>query len=628
MTDAPAAEPTQHQFQAEIQQLLHILVHALYTERDIFLRELISNASDALNRAQFESLTNRDMRDQDAELAIRITVDEAAGTLTISDSGIGMTRDELMNNLGVIARSGAKAFIEAVKDAPDAQAAKEVIGQFGVGFYSVFMVADRVRVVTLSGKPDAPAWAWEAEGGTSYKITPAEREHRGTDITVFLKDDAKEFLQPWKVKDIVRTYSNTISFPIYVGDEEEPTNERTALWRQDPKEISDKQYEDFYRMLTYDFTGAQKHIHIRADVPLQFYALLFIPSSNQPPMFTQRKQPGLKLYARKVLIQEYTTDLLPDYLQFVQGVVDSEDLPLNVSRETVRADQLMGQLKRAITKRVLSEFRKTLNSDREAYVKLFEEFGRFLKQGVALSPEDKEDLLGLLLFPTTHDESKAPTTLREYADRLAENQDDIYYIVADDFHSARRSPHLEPFKRRGIEVLLMTDAVDPILLTALTEFSNHKLRAVDDASIDLSNVGKAPEDETPEAEPVAEADFETVRAKFESLLGERVKGVRASTTLVGSPARLVSADEGADSQMFRVNRLLSRDYELPVKTLELNPRHPLMHNLARRITQGENEITELLMEQVFETALLQDGIHPDPASMAERLHKLMQKATD
>lgn len=626
MNDAQASATT-HNFQAEIQQLLHILVHALYTERDIFLRELISNASDALNRAQFEALTNRDMRDQDAELAIRITMDDDAGTLTISDTGIGMTRDDLMNNLGIIAKSGARSFIDALKSAPNSEAAKDVIGQFGVGFYSVFMVADKVRVRTQSYDPNEPSWVWEAEGGTSYSISEGDREQRGTDITVYLKDDAKEFLQLWKVKDIIRTYSNTISFPIYVGEETDPTNERTAIWRKDPKEIDAKEYDDFYRMLTFDFNGAQKHVHIRADVPLQFYALLYVPGSNQPPMFTQRKQPGIKLYARKVLIQDYCTDLLPDYLSFMHGVVDSEDLPLNVSRETVRADALMAQLKKAITKRVLSDFRKLLNSDREAYIKLFEEFGRFLKQGVAIVPEDKDDLLGLLLFPTTHDESKAPTTLKEYVERMVSNQQEIYYIVADDFHSARRSPHLEPFARRGIEVLILADAVDPILLTALTEFGGQKLRSVDDAGLDLTDVGEAKEDETPESEPVPEADFETVRTRFETLLGERVKGVRASKSLVGSAARLVSEDETGEGQMFRVNRLLAREYQLPVKTLEINPRHPLIHNLARQITAGQEEVTDLVMEQVFETALLQDGIHPDPASMAERLTRLMQLAT-
>ncbi|MBK9123871.1 MAG: molecular chaperone HtpG [Chloroflexi bacterium] len=313
MTDVPA-EQTTFNFQAEIQQLLHILVHALYTERDIFLRELISNASDALNRAQFESLTNRDMRDQDAELAIRITVDDDARTVTISDTGIGMTRDDLINNLGVIARSGARAFIDALKDAKDAETAKSVIGQFGVGFYSVFMVADKVRVVTQSHKADEPAWAWEAEGGTNFTIAPAERAQRGTDVIVTLKDDADDFLQTWKLKDVIRTYSDTISFPVYVGEDAEPTNQRIAIWRQDPKEIEASKYDEFYRSMTFDFNGSQKVIHMRADVPLQFYALLFVPSSNQPPMFSPRKQVGLKLYARKVLIQDYCTDLLPDYL--------------------------------------------------------------------------------------------------------------------------------------------------------------------------------------------------------------------------------------------------------------------------------------------------------------------------
>ncbi|MBW7879657.1 MAG: molecular chaperone HtpG [Anaerolineae bacterium] len=627
MTDT-AAEQTTYDFQAEIQQLLHILVHALYTERDIFLRELISNASDALSRAQFEALTNRDMRDQDAELAIRITVDDDARTVTISDSGIGMTRDDLINNLGVIARSGARAFIDALKDAKDAETAKNVIGQFGVGFYSVFMVADKVRVVTQSYKSDEPAWAWEAEGGTNFTITPAERAHRGTDVIVTLKDDADDFLQTWKLKDIIRTYSDTISFPIYVGEDAEPTNQRIAIWRQDPKEIEESKYDEFYRSMTFDFNGAQKVIHMRADVPLQFYALLFVPSSNQPPMFSPRKQVGLKLYARKVLIQDYCTDLLPDYLSFLHGVVDSEDIPLSVSRETVRANVLMGQLKKAITRRVLGDFKKMVTSDREAWIKLYEQFGRFLKQGVALSPEDKDDLLPLLLFPTTHDDSKEPTTLTEYAGRMVENQTEIYYIVADDFHSARRSPHLEPFNKRGIEVLLLSDPVDPILLTNLSEFEGKKLRSVDDADLDLSDVGTPAEDEEAAPEPVAEADFETVRARFADLLGERVKGVRASKALAGAPARLVSDDTGADAQMFRVNRLLSRDYSLPVKTLELNPRHPLIHNLAHRIAAGGDEVVDLVIEQVFETALLQDGIHPDPASMADRLTKLMQKATE
>lgn len=627
MTDQ-TTEATTYSFQAEIQQVLHILVHSLYTERDIFLRELISNASDALSRAQFQALTDHNMRDADAALDIHIRMDEAAGTLTISDSGIGMTRDDLINNLGTIAKSGARAFIEAMKANQNKEVAQNVIGQFGVGFYSAFMAADKVRVVSQSHKPDEPAWAWECDGGADYTITPAERAHRGTDVIVTLKTEAREMLQSWKIKDIIRKHSDYISFPIFVGDEETATNQQTALWRQDPKTVEDKAYNDFYKTLTFDFTDPLKRIHVRAEMPLEFYLLLYVPTSNQPSMFSQRKQPGLKLYARKVLIQEYCTDLLPDYLSFIQGVVDSEDLPLNVSRENVRADALMAQLKKTVTKRVLSEFKKMVENEREDYLKLYEQFGRFIKQGVALSPQDKDDLLPLLFFPTTHNDSQEPASLYDYVGRMVNNQKDIYYIVADDIHSARRSPHLDAFKQRGIEVLLFTDPVDPILLTGLDSFQDHKLQSVDDADIDLSEVGTLKEDsEEAKQEPVGAADFDTVRLHFEGLLGERVKGVRASKTLVGSPARLVSDEADAQGQMFRVNRLLQRDYELPVKTLELNPRHPLIHNLSRMLGAGGGSLADLVVEQVFETAQLQDGIHPDPASMAERITKLMEAAT-
>jgi len=628
MTDQ-SSEATTYSFQAEIQQVLHILVHSLYTDRDIFLRELISNASDALSRAQFQALTDHNMYDPDAALDIRITADEVAGTLTITDSGIGMTRDEMINNLGVIAKSGARAFIEAMQAAQNKDAAQNMIGQFGVGFYSAFMVADNVRVVSRSHNVDEPAWAWDCDGGADYTITPAQREHRGTDVIVTLKTEAREMLQTWKIKDIIRKHSDYISFPIFVTPEDTPTNQQTALWRQDPKTVEDKQYVDFYKTLTFDFNDPLKRIHVRAEMPLEFYLLLYVPGSNQPSMFAQRKQPGLKLYARKVLIQDYCTDLLPDYLSFITGVVDSEDLPLNVSRENVRADALMAQLKKTITKRVLTELKKMVDNERETYLKLYEQFGRFIKQGVALSPQDKDDLLPLLFFPTTHDDSQEPATLHDYVGRMAENQRDIYYIVADDIHSARRSPHLDAFKQRGIEVLLFTDTVDPILLTGLDAFQDKKLQSVDDADIDLSEVGTLQEEaEDAKTTPVAEADFEAVRAHFEGLLGERVKGVRVSKTLVGSPARLVSSDEpDAQGQMFRVNRLLQRDYELPVKMLELNPRHPLMHNLSRMLGEGGGYLADLVVDQVFETALLQDGIHPDPASMAERITKLMEAAT-
>ncbi len=616
----------QYTFQTEVQQVLDILIHSLYTEREIFLRELISNASDALNRLQFEMLTNHDVLAPDAELRIDIRVDEAAGTLTVSDTGVGMTREEMIENLGTIAHSGARAFLEAVKEAQDKGVAQDVIGQFGVGFYAVFMVADRVRVVSRSFRKDAEAVAWESDGGTTYTIEPAEREHRGTDIIIYLKDDAKEFLQTHRLREVIRRHSDYISFPIYVGDDEEPTNRRQALWRQSPSEVEEKQYQDFYRMMTMDFEGPFHTIHMRADVPLQFYALLFFPSSPEPNIFSPRKEPGLMLYARKVLIQEYSRDLLPEYLSWVQGVVDSEDIPLNVSRESVQANRIIAKLRQTLKNKVLSELKRLAKNERETYLKIYHQFHRYLKQGLVAAPEDRDDLQELLLFTSSQSEGEqAYSTLAEYVDRMAQGQEDIYYLIADDYAAAARSPHLEAFRRRGIEVLFFTDPIDSIIPVQLPEYHGHKLRAADEADIDLSEIGELQEDDSA-AEPLADEAFEQVRARFEAVLGERVKGVKASQTLVGSPARLVNED-GAQGQMFRLNRLLNRDYELPVKTLELNPRHPLLHNLSARIAQGDDALVDAVIEQIFETALLQDGIHPDPASMAERLTMLMEAAT-
>jgi molecular chaperone HtpG len=618
-------------FQAEIQQLLDILVHSLYTEREIFLRELISNASDALNRVQFELLTNRDILDADAELAIEVKADEAAGTLTISDTGIGMTRDDMMNNLGTIARSGAKAFLNALKESKNgaASAAQEVIGQFGVGFYSVFMVADRVRVVSRSYKPGEGAWAWESNGGATYTLEPAEREARGTDVIVYLKEDAKEFLTEWKLKDIIRRHSDYIAFPIYVGDSEEATNKQTAIWRQDPKEVTQEQYDDFYKMLTLDWEQPLHHIHMRADVPLQFYALLYIPASAERNMLSPRKEPGLKLYARKVLIQEYSKDLLPEYLQFVQGVVDSEDLPLNVSRESVQANKLMVNLKKTITSKVLSELKRMASKDREKYLKVFQAFGRFIKQGITINPVDRSDIEPLLLFNTSRGASPDEYfTLDEYLERLAQNQEDIYYVLAEDYHSAARSPHLDAFKSRGIEVLYLTDPVDPILLMGLSDYKSHRLRNVDEADIDLSSIGEVKADETPARDQLADESFDAVQKRFADVLGERVREVRGGKALTNSPARLVSDEAAPNRNMYRINRLLDKDYELPVKILEINPRHPLIHNLSGMLAGSpDNPLINMVVEQVFETALLQDGIHPDPASMADRLTKLMEAAT-
>ena len=580
---------------------------------------------------QFEQLTNQDVVDPDSELKIHITTDEEAGTLTISDTGVGMTQADMEENLGIIAHSGAKAFIEAMKESKNGASAQDVIGQFGVGFYSVFMVADRVRVVSRSYDPEVKAFAWESAGDETYTLEETERAGRGTDIIITLKEDAKDFLQAWQLKDIIRRHSDYIAFPIYVADDEEPTNKQTAIWRQQPSEISDEQYDDFYKMLTMDFEGPKHRIHVRADVPLQFYSLLYAPNSAEQNMFSPRKEPGLKLYARKVLIQEYSTDLLPEYLQFMQGVVDSEDLPLSVSRENVQATRVIANLKKTLTSRVLNDFKRMAKNDTEKFLGIYEAFGRFFKQGLVVSVEDKNDLENLLFFNTSHDDNPENWhTLQDYVDRMAESQSDIYYIIGEDFHSARRSPHLDAFRQRDIEVLYFTDPIDSFMVVGLTDYDGHTLRNVDEADIDLSEVGEAKSDEdaTTKHEPLAEGEFGAVQARFKTVLGGRVQDVRQSKTLTGSAARLVSDDSSSQRNMFRINRLLDKEYELPVKTLELNPRHPLVHNLSQMIDhETENTMVDVVIDQLFETALLQDGIHPDPAAMADRLLVLMEAAT-
>jgi molecular chaperone HtpG len=507
----------QHAFKAEIQQLLDILIHSLYTDRDIFLRELISNASDALSRLQFEQLTNAAIADPDVSLYIEIKPDDAAGTLTISDTGLGMTRDELIQNLGVIAHSGAKAFIQAMRERKDANAS-DVIGQFGVGFYSAFMVADKIRVVSRSYRPDESACAWESTGGDTYTVEPAERETRGTDIILTLKDDAKEYLQPWKLREIIRRHSDYIAFPIHVGDDEQPANKQIALWRQEAKEISDEQYNDFYKMLTFDFEAPAHRIHMRADVPLQFYALLYIPGSSERSLLMQR-EPGLKLYARKVLIEERSTELLPEYLQFVQGVVDSEDLPLAVSRESVQSTRVIANLKKTLTSKVLSELKRLMKSKPEAYRAIFTHFGRLIKQGLVASPADSADILPLLIFRSTRTGADEWVTLGEYVGRAARGQKEIYYVLADDENAASRSPHLDPFRQRGIEVLYFVDPVDPFMLMGLTEYEGFKVRSVDEADIDLESVGELTEASEDAREPVAEETFAALRERFRQRLG-------------------------------------------------------------------------------------------------------------
>lgn len=619
-------QPQSLEFRAEVQQLLHILAHSLYTDREIFMREIVSNASDALNRVQFELLTNRDVVDPKAELAIHLSFDSEANTLTIADSGIGMNRQELIENLGTIAQSGAKAFLESLEAE---QRPTDVIGQFGVGFYSVFMVADEVRVTSRSYRPEDEAWTWISSGDNTFSVQPADKSGRGTTVEIKLKEDASEFTQAYRLEQIIKKHSDFVAFPIYLvtekdGEiEERIINQQTAIWRQLPQNVEDEQYADFYRQLTLDFEEPLMQVHMVTDAPVQTFAILYVPSGTNRSFMNPRTDHGLKLYSRKVLIQEYNKDLLPSYLRFVEGVVDSEDLPLNVSRESVQVNRMINRIGRVLQRRLLGELEDLAEENPQDYNRFWDQFGVFIKEGIATDPTDQDDLISLLRFHSSHAPDEL-VALSDYVERMAENQETIYYILGQDLKSVANSPHLDYFKAHDIEVLYLVDPVDSFLVLNLKEFEDKPLKNVDDAELDLPA-----ETETEEEETLEQDEFEKLTKRFKQVLGDEVVDVRASKVLTDSPCRLVSAGDDPIRDLQRVRHLLDQEFETPKKILEINRRHPLIRNLAHLVADRPDEdLIDPAIEQLYENALLIEGLHPNPSEMVARVQRLMERATE
>ncbi len=613
--------PTPVAFKAEVRQLLDILAHSLYTDREIFLRELISNASDALHRVQFEMLTNQDVRDPDAELAIYIDADNDAKTITITDTGIGMTRDDMVENLGTIAQSGARAFLKRVSES-EQKSGSEIIGQFGVGFYSVFMVADKVAVISRSYQPDADAVQWEATGGDTYTIQTAEREQRGTTIIIYLKDDASEFANTWRLEQIIKRHSDFIDSPIYMGsgEEQRQVNQQKPLWRRTPRDVPAEDYNNFYKQLTMDMEDPLWHIHLSTDAPLDLHTVLFLPSRRERGLLERRVEGKIKLYSRKVLIQEENKDLLPHYFRFIEGVVDSEDIPLNISRETVQSNAVMQRLKKTITSRVFRELNDLIEKEPEKYAKFWEEFGPFLKEGLATDFEGRDELLKLLRFNTTHNPEEL-SSLADYKSRMNDDQEEIYYVLAADREAALRSPHLDPLSARGLEVLLLTDVMDSFMLTNLREYEGKKLRNIDDANLELPG-------ETDQGEDmVSDEEFAQLSERIKAVLGDRITEVRASKVLRDSAARLVSAEDAPGREMHRIQQLLGQEVSMSPRMLELNRAHPLVAQLARRTTaNADDPVTAAIAEQLYDNALLLEGLHQNPTAMVSRIQALMEAA--
>ena len=619
-------------FQTEARQLLHLMIHSLYSNREIFLRELISNASDAIDKLRFAALDDDAILEGEADYAIRVALDKDARTITISDNGIGMTRQEVIDNLGTIARSGTAAFLENLTG--DQKKDSQLIGQFGVGFYSAFIVAERVEVHTRkAGEPAEAGVLWESHGEAEFSIEDRAREARGTAITLYLKEDCSEFADEWRVRSVIKKYSDHISVPVMMAraaeatdegedgkaDDAEPgwetVNEATALWTRSRSDISDDEYKAFYKHVSHDFEDPLTWSHNRVEGKLEYTSLLYVPRRAPFDLWNREGSRGLKLYVQRTFIMDDAEQFLPLYLRFVKGVVDSNDLPLNVSREILQQDPSVDSMRSALTKRVLDMLGKLAKSSPEDYAVFWREFGQVLKEGPGEDFSNKEKVAGLLRFATTHTDAETQDQgLDDYLARMQEGQEKIYYVVAENFNTARRSPHLEVFRKRGIEVLLLSDRIDEWLMSHLQEYSGKPLQDVARGELDLG------EEEKAESEKLAEESKDLLERIKAALEGD-VADVRASARLTDSAACLVVGEHELGAQMRRIMEAAGQPVPDSKPTLEINPTHPLIALLDRE--SDEDRFSDLARVVLDQATLAEGGQLDDPATYVDRLNKLL-----
>ena len=607
-------------FQTEVRQLLQLMIHSLYSNKEIFLRELISNASDAADKLRFEALATPDLLEGDTDLSIRIGFDKEAGTLSVTDNGIGMSRDELIDNLGTIARSGTAEFLGQMTG--DQKKDAQLIGQFGVGFYSAFIVADEVTVETRRAGEDAAGGVrWQSDGQGEFSIEPIERAERGTTVTLQLKEDEKEFCEALRIENLIRRYSDHIGFPVSLDDstsDDEPrlVNAATALWTRSRSEISDDEYKEFYKHLSHDFADPLTWSHNRVEGKREYTSLLYIPSAAPYDLWNRDVPRGLKLYVQRVFIMDDAEQFLPLYLRFVKGVVDSSDLPLNVSRELLQKNPELTAMRSALTRRVLDMLSKMASNDGESYQSVWREFGQVLKEGVIEDHANQEKLAKLLRFATTKSESETQDqSLEDYLSRAAKDQDKIYYIQAENRTTALASPHLERFAKQDLEVLLLTDRIDPWLVDSLAEFDGKALVDVAGANVEL------PGGDGQITQEVDNKEHKALLKKIKSALKDRVDAVNVSQRLVDSPACVVAAADDMSPQIRRMLEASGQELPETKPILEVNVEHPLLTRLS---AEADKQRFAALSEIVLDHALLADGAQlENPAEYVQRVNNLL-----
>ncbi len=641
MSTAPTVES--FQFQAETTQLLHLMIHSLYTQREIFLRELISNASDALDKLRFESLTNPALVEEGHKYEIRIKPDVSARTLTISDTGVGMSRQELIEHIGTIARSGTRELRKRMKESQSPEAVAELIGQFGVGFYSAFMVADKVTILTRRAG-ETSASLWESAGDGTYTVTDAEKSTCGTDITLHLKpvdqeNGIEDYTDRWKLSMIVHKYSDFIAYPIiYEGPKQEPgeddskneietktLNSMKPIWTRSRSEVSESDYNEFYKHLSNDWTDPLKVLPLKAEGTVEYEALLFIPSQAPYDLFYHGTESGLRLYARRVLVIEQCEELLPRYLRFIKGVVDTSDLPLNISRQRLQQDRHIAQIRKWLTRKVLDALAELRSKEAEKYEKFWGQFGRALKEGVGSDYENKEKLLPLLQFESSND-PKAMTTLSDYVSRMKPDQAEILYMTGESRKVIENSPHIEAPKQKGYEVLYLTDPVDELVVQHLHEFEEKRLKSINKGKVQLGT-----EEERKQAEEQVkqkEEEYANFLQACQKALDEYVKQVRLSTRLVDSPACLVTEEHEYSPQLERLLQKGKGGGPKQRRIMELNPQHPIVARMFEHYSaNNEDPTVSNSIQLLFELSLVAEGSEPaDPVRLKQRTLDLLQKS--
>ncbi len=611
-------------FETEVQQLLDLMIHSLYSNQEIFLRELISNASDAADRLRFEGLQDDSLFEDDSDLNIRVEYNKTQKTISVLDNGIGMSRQEVVDNLGTIAKSGSRQFFESLTG--DQTRDSQLIGQFGVGFYSSFIIADKVEVVTRrAGLPRAEGVRWVSDGKSEYTVETVDRPKRGTKVTLYLRKEAKEFLDGYRLRSIINKYSDHISLPIVMpkeGEDEtgdETVNDAKALWTRNKKDIKDEEYNEFYKTVSHDFEDPLCHVHTKVEGKLEYASLLYIPARAPFDLWDREQRHGVKLYVKRVFIMDDAKQLLPAYLRFVKGVVDSDDLPLNISREILQQNKVIETIRSGCTKKILDLLKKLANKEPDKYKQFWQTFGRVMKEGVIDVHDKREELAKLFRFKTTHEDTEEETvSLDDYISRMKEGQTAIYYVTAENHATAKNSPHLEIFRKKEIEVLLLTDPIDEWLVTHLTEYGEKPLASVNKGELDLGDLTDETSDD--KAEETADDKLDDLTKRIEKVLDERVKEVRITRRLTESPACLVADEHEMGRHLEQILKASGQQVTLAKPIMEINPGHPIVGKLRDEADESRfGDWANILFDQAL---LSEGGQLEDPAGFVQRLNSV------